>query len=217
VPPSNTREAKRDTLIGAAVELLLSEGVAGCTTRAIAEKSGMPRGSIHYYFEDTEQLVELAWKRLMGGFYGELENAADTAAGPLEAVWAVADAYLRLGSRATSQVPLVAFEYLVVAKRKGRLDGPQAVLLAHRSLLTRVLTAADVGDPDAVAANLHRSLVGALIHQEIAATETETVLREIMAPLGIHPPAVGNGKANPSLDIAAGGSRGAKKGSTATN
>jgi AcrR family transcriptional regulator len=190
------RDVKRDVLLDAAVELLLSEGVAGCTTRAIAEKSGLPRGSIHYYFEDAEELLELAWRRLMAGFYDELEKAAQNAAGPLEALWAVADTYLRIGSRATSQQPLVAFEYLVVAKRGGRLDGPRAVLDAHRSLLVRLATEARIKAPIVVGANLHRGLVGALIHQEIIGVADDAVLAEIMASAGV--PSVMRGKAAPA-------------------
>jgi hypothetical protein len=121
----------------------------------------------------------------MGGFVAELEKAGAAASNPADAVRAIAEGFLVLGSRATSQVPLVAFEFLVKAVRNGRLEGPRRIMDAHRALMRRLLAEAGVDDPDTAAADLHRSLVGALIHLEISGSDPEPVIERIMGLVGL--------------------------------
>ncbi len=57
VPVAERRSLLRD----AAWRVLLAEGVAGATTRAICAEAGMPQGAFHYCFESRDALLtELA-------------------------------------------------------------------------------------------------------------------------------------------------------------
>jgi AcrR family transcriptional regulator len=54
---------RRRTIIDAAVEIIAAEGVAGATTRRIAERANAPLGALHYCFRDKQELVELVADR----------------------------------------------------------------------------------------------------------------------------------------------------------
>ncbi|WP_181803767.1 TetR/AcrR family transcriptional regulator [Streptomyces shenzhenensis] len=59
--PSRRRRAQRATseeLVAAAVRVIGREGVAGATTRKIAEEAGVPQGTVHYWFADKNELLQ---------------------------------------------------------------------------------------------------------------------------------------------------------------
>ncbi|MEU9245188.1 TetR/AcrR family transcriptional regulator [Streptomyces sp. NPDC048385] len=59
--PSRRRRAQRATseeLVAAAVRVIGREGVAGATTRKIAEEAGVPQGAVHYWFADKNELLQ---------------------------------------------------------------------------------------------------------------------------------------------------------------
>ncbi len=48
---------RREALIGAALRVVASKGVAGATTRAIVAEAGMSLASFHYAFESRDELM----------------------------------------------------------------------------------------------------------------------------------------------------------------
>ncbi|GAB3107398.1 hypothetical protein GCM10027160_04030 [Streptomyces calidiresistens] len=69
---------RRAQLLTAAAEVMREQGVAAATTRAIAERAGLPHGSVHYCFgtktallravvqSEVDRSVERAWRRAAG-------------------------------------------------------------------------------------------------------------------------------------------------------
>lgn len=55
---------KRKSILHAATELLLSEGLKGVTHRNVAAKAGVPVGSIGYYFSTREKLIATCFGEL---------------------------------------------------------------------------------------------------------------------------------------------------------
>lgn len=51
-------EARRRALVEAAVRVIVRDGVAGATTRAIVAEAGMSLASLHYAFPSVDQLLE---------------------------------------------------------------------------------------------------------------------------------------------------------------
>ena len=49
-------DERRRLIIDAAVEVVVSEGLARATTRRVAERAGMPVGTLHYCFRDKEEM-----------------------------------------------------------------------------------------------------------------------------------------------------------------
>ncbi|MQS10352.1 helix-turn-helix domain-containing protein, partial [Streptomyces alkaliphilus] len=50
-------EERRTQLLTAASEVMREQGVAAATTRAIAERAGLPHGSVHYCFGGKTALL----------------------------------------------------------------------------------------------------------------------------------------------------------------
>lgn len=51
-------DPQQEILIQAAAKVIREEGVASATTRRIASEAGVPLGSLHYHFENKQQLFE---------------------------------------------------------------------------------------------------------------------------------------------------------------
>lgn len=56
-------EERRQSIIDAAIEVIATEGLAGATTRRIAERANAPLGALHYCFRNKDELIELVAAR----------------------------------------------------------------------------------------------------------------------------------------------------------
>lgn len=56
-------EERRRSIVDAAVEVIASEGLAGATTRKIADRAQAPLGALHYCFRNKDELIELVAQR----------------------------------------------------------------------------------------------------------------------------------------------------------
>ncbi|MGK9283525.1 TetR/AcrR family transcriptional regulator [Sinorhizobium meliloti] len=56
--PKTLSDSQQEILIKAAAKVIREEGVASATTRRIAGEAGVPLGSVHYHFENKQQLFE---------------------------------------------------------------------------------------------------------------------------------------------------------------
>jgi AcrR family transcriptional regulator len=61
---SEAGDATRLALLDAAEELLISKGVAGITTRKVAEQAGVNQALVHYHFGTIEQLLLAVLERV---------------------------------------------------------------------------------------------------------------------------------------------------------
>src|SRR6185369_14533926 len=52
-------EARRQSIVDAAIEVIAAEGLQRATTRRIAEKADAPLGALHYCFKNKEELIKL--------------------------------------------------------------------------------------------------------------------------------------------------------------
>lgn len=56
--PKTLSDPQQEILIQAAAKVIREEGVASATTRRIASEARVPLGSLHYHFENKQQLFE---------------------------------------------------------------------------------------------------------------------------------------------------------------
>lgn len=56
-------DERRRQIVDAAVEIMATDGLAGTTTRKIAERADAPLGAIHYCFRNKEELIHLVMER----------------------------------------------------------------------------------------------------------------------------------------------------------
>lgn len=78
-------EKRRDQLIGAALELVASEGLQGATVRAIAAHAGVTQGLIRHYFASKEDLIRAAYFAHMDRMSSDSQTASEQVAGGPEA------------------------------------------------------------------------------------------------------------------------------------
>lgn len=184
-----SRSAKRDQLVRAAADVLLTEGVAGCTVRAIADRSGLSKSAIHYYFEEVNDLVELAWELLMGEFIHRMEAAAEAAGDdPGQRLWAAAEIYVRVGSGHDRRIPMMAFDFLIVSRRRGDTRAAAVVMERITELFGKLLAATSHPDPWAVTPVLMSALIGTVVRAEIGPLDTRSELAAIARAIGLEPP-----------------------------
>ncbi|MCW1432255.1 TetR/AcrR family transcriptional regulator [Novosphingobium sp. JCM 18896] len=79
-------EVSRAMLIQAAAQIINDEGYAALSARVLAEKVGLKRQIVHYYFRTMEDLL-LAVVRYYGDESAERLSEAMKAGNPLEAIW----------------------------------------------------------------------------------------------------------------------------------
>src|SRR5438876_2050965 len=54
------QQAARRKIIVAAADLIAEQGLSACTIRSVAEHSGLTKSTVHYYFDDANELVDLS-------------------------------------------------------------------------------------------------------------------------------------------------------------
>ncbi len=185
---SPNHEARREELIRAATDVLRRGGVGACSARSIAGASPLTKSALHYYFDDVEQIVDIAFRRLMEEFLSRIEAAAAAEPDPVAALWAAAGTYLRLGSDRPPRVSMLWFEMQVAASRRG--DVALMAELTDRALATfgRLVSAVDVAEPEAVASTLFSALVGSVVRNSMIARPTDDVLAELARACGLPAP-----------------------------
>ncbi|MCU0675850.1 MAG: TetR/AcrR family transcriptional regulator [Myxococcota bacterium] len=73
-PRRRTGRAIVDALLDAASSLLATQGLAGMTTNAVAERAGVSVGSLYQYFPNKQALVSAVSDRLNGALVVEVER-----------------------------------------------------------------------------------------------------------------------------------------------
>lgn len=84
---------RRKRIVEAAIEVIAENGLAGATTRRIAERAEAPLGALHYCFTNKEQLIELIIEEgvtMLGAAFEAVDPAEGLAAtirADIEAQW----------------------------------------------------------------------------------------------------------------------------------
>ncbi|MFC5907808.1 TetR/AcrR family transcriptional regulator [Streptacidiphilus monticola] len=58
-------DERREELIEAAIRVMIRDGVAKATTRAVVAEAGLPLGAFHYCFRSKEELLQSVIERIM--------------------------------------------------------------------------------------------------------------------------------------------------------
>ncbi len=178
--------ARRDAIVRAAADLILREGPAAVTHRAVAARAGVPLASTTYYFTGLDDLIGAAGRVIVAGWAEHARGAAERGGRGRrvhDAPQVLVDAVLPSGGEAevrgfyehlvgAGRYPALAHAY---AEGRHQLDTAVAQLLAARdlahvppALLVAVVDGAAVSalsegrDVRALAVRLVADLVGPL-------------------------------------------------------
>jgi AcrR family transcriptional regulator len=184
---TSARDSKREQIVAAAAAVLLTQGVEACTVRSIAATGDVSKSAIHYYFEDVNDIITLAFEGLMRQFLERVEKAARKAADPYAAVWAAAAEYLRVGADAPGgdRVPMLAFDFHIASTRRG--DNHTMVALSDQfvQLLRDLVARTGEARADAVADTLFSALIGTVVRAPLGERDLPEVLRLISEAIGL--------------------------------
>ncbi len=184
-PFEGAKADKREQIVQAAVEVLRTEGVAACTARRIADASPLTKSSLHYYFDDVQQVVDLAMARLMNEYVARISGAAAAAPDPLSAFWAAVEAFLVLGTSHPRRIPMLWFEYVITAVRRGRTDLIRQIIATGRGVFEDLLSAAGIPDPGPRARIVVAVLAGVVYEQSILPRDMGGVLRDLSVAIAV--------------------------------
>ena len=96
------KNIRRQELLDATFTSIKKRGIQATTIASIAEEAGVSKGTIHHYFEDREELIELAVRRIFSMRHEAVVKKLKAAKTPSERLWAVISVnldprYLELG------------------------------------------------------------------------------------------------------------------------
>ncbi len=104
--PGHIRVRNRARILRAAEEVFAEQGYRGATTAAIAERAGLPKANVHYYFGTKEALYRAVLDDILTLWLGELDRLTEDS-DPAEAL---AD-YIRAKVRHSRERPLASKVY----------------------------------------------------------------------------------------------------------
>jgi AcrR family transcriptional regulator len=160
------RRGKRRQIIDAAKQILARDGLAACTARAVADASPLTKSAVHYYFDDIQQVVDIAMREHVTAMVTALRQAADGESAPAEKLWAVASAYLATFAEQPNAAYLW-FEYWIDSGRRRSADAIAATLDEMHALLGELIAELPADDPGATARALLAWLLGTVVQQQI--------------------------------------------------
>ena len=127
---------RRNVLIEAAADLLLEQGLAALSHRAVAARAGLPLASTTYYFDSADDLRDEALQHLAEAWGARARATVDALPSRLDAAGA-AEAVVRIiGADAPSPQTLVIYERYLEAGRHQRL---RPVVVAWNSRLRHLV------------------------------------------------------------------------------
>lgn len=185
---------RREQLVEAAAAVLLSDGPAGLSHRAVAARAGLPLAATTYYFDSLEDLLEAAMRRLADGWISAAQDAISRLPDALENDDAVAGAVVAVvtaspaGGPADREALLVVYERYVEAGRHPRLAGLVTEWNAEvEALLADLLRRGGVAVPGERAGTVLALADGALVRALGEGRGVDSVLPVIAGYLGTLP------------------------------
>jgi AcrR family transcriptional regulator len=188
-PLSPNQLAKRDEIINATVELLLREGVHSCTVRSIATASGISNGSVHYYFDDVDEVIDLAMLAAIRAWVDLIRADAEASTeSPHEVFWWTMSSCLEPFARGDRILMPLWLEYWTFCVRRAHLAPIHDMQELLISAVARLLDSAGAEDSDARALGLTSYLFGVGMQQSVWPISWETVAGHITALSGLDSP-----------------------------
>lgn len=121
-------EQRRNQLVRAAMEIMQEDGAWGLTTRAVAQRAGVPLGAVHYAFDSKADLIAAVFAADIDSAAQLIRGAAQRFDDPVEALdSALRESVARLGSAPGTE--LVLQELTLMGARD-----PELGELARRSV-----------------------------------------------------------------------------------
>jgi TetR/AcrR family transcriptional regulator len=94
-PPTSAERARREELLEAAIQIVAQHGWASFTVQRVADRVGITKAAVIYHVGTRDELVRLAYARVLGAFQASVEAEVDAATDPADTVERVLRSQLR--------------------------------------------------------------------------------------------------------------------------
>lgn len=84
--PPGAEQARKTTILRAAVDIFASKGYHGCRIADVAKQAGVAYGLVYHYFKNKDELLDAVFQQSISWFYGGLKAVADQGGSVGEAV-----------------------------------------------------------------------------------------------------------------------------------
>jgi AcrR family transcriptional regulator len=157
---------KQRQIVRAAMDVLATKGLAGCTAREIAGAGPLTKSAIHYYFADMDDLIDRAMAEHVAAFDAALRAVGTEGDDPVSRFWQTTEAYLAT-FRDRPHVAYLWFEYWIHSSRQGRLAPVRQMHEQVAALLAERLAAAGAPAAAKAAQAVLVYLLGAIVEQSV--------------------------------------------------
>ncbi|MDO9457625.1 TetR/AcrR family transcriptional regulator [Nocardioides sp.] len=158
---------KQRQIVEAAKGVIVRDGLAGCTARAVADASPLTKSAIHYYFADMDEIVEAAMASHIAAFVDRVRAAAEVGDDPHQQLVAAADGYLAIFVEIPTSLVLWT-EYWIDAVRRGRTAPVEQMYADVTDIFTGLFRVAGVSGPGRRGQALMSFLIGTALQQAVA-------------------------------------------------
>ncbi len=174
---SPNQRSKQQQIIDAARVVLVRDGLAGCTARAVADASPLTKSAVHYYFHDIHEIIDRAVAAHLDDLLADLRDVAAQYPDPAERLWAVIQTYLATFTD-KPHAAFLWFEYWVTVSRRHSTDTVAQMVDTLHDLLVTLVQDLAVDDVDQTARALQSWLLGTIVHQHLRPTTTDALRAE---------------------------------------
>lgn len=190
---SPNQNAKRTQIIQAASKVMVRDGIEACTARSVSAASGLSTSAIHYYFNDTEEILDQAFRAVMERFFLHIDRAAAGHENPVRALWAAAHAYFERTSgsiRATDDhggrhAPMLWFEFQARSLRSGNIATVQELSARGASYFHELIARCEIDSPQIRGEALYCALLGAAIRDSLERRPTSEWVASLFSALSL--------------------------------
>ncbi|UGQ11934.1 TetR family transcriptional regulator [Yinghuangia sp. ASG 101] len=180
------QQAARSRIASAAAGLVARSGLAACTIRAVAEESGLPKSTVHYYVADADELVDLAVLTSIRRFADHATARMDAEPDGEGAFRALVRAFLASPTDPATVTSMMLWTaYTAHAWPRGARDEVLACSETIRVLFESALDRCGVPDAGERARAVHLYLIGAVQHSIVQALPDAEVAKAVSALSGV--------------------------------
>ncbi len=184
------QQAAREKIIAAAADLIAEHGLSACTIRAVAERSGLTKSTVHYYFDDANELIDLSVSEIfqrMARHAGESVIAAGDGVAGLEFLVRLFLGRAKTPRDVTFRQSMLWPAYTAHAWKRGATAAILHNLEALRRVFELAMDQAGITGPEGTkrANSVHNYLLGAMIRNMIDPLPRAEVASAVSALSGL--------------------------------
>ena len=178
---------KREILISAAAEVIIREGIEACTARAIADASPLSTSSLHYYFSEVDEIIDLAFRGIFEHIIERIREQAQQADNPVDALWGAITEYFHRGSIEGHRphTPMLWFEYQLVSMRRNETETMSEIAGEIMGLFHQLIEATNIDDAGAKSEVLFVAALGYTAISPLHKIDLEDTLDRLATVLGL--------------------------------